>query len=145
MTADVGGSKNGVRKVDPRFYNGYLMLPSIITMLHAKIKKEIPSKIVSDLTNKEMINFTCRYAFLTRAYNQNSTHTAVAEYLPDVKAEYLNLCKGTYQVIPVAVFIMTLYNACFMFQTDKMNNLMIKALERFDLTPNIDDNAFLKL
>ena len=91
-----------------------------------------------------MINFTCRYAFLTRAYNQNSTHTAVAEYLPDVKAEYLNSCKGTYQVIPVAVFIMTFYNACFMFQTDKTNNLMIKALEGFDLTPNIDDNAFFK-
>jgi hypothetical protein len=144
MAADVGGSKNGVRKVDPRFYNRYLMLPSIITMLHAKIKKEIPSKIVSDPTNKEMINFTCRYAFLTRAYNQNSTHTAVAEYLPDVKAEYLNSCKGTYQVIPVAVFIMTLYNACFMFQTDKTDNLMIKALEGFDLTPNIDDNAFFK-
>ena len=26
-----------------------------------------------------------------------------------MKAEYLHLCKGTYQVIPVAVFIMTLY------------------------------------
>ena len=144
LTVDVGATKNAIRKVDPRFYNGYLMLPSIITMLHAKIKKEIPSKIVSDPTNKAIINFTCRYAFLTRAYNQNSTHTAVAEYLPEVKSEYLNSCKGTYQVIPVAVFIMTLYNACFMFQTDKTDNLMIKALERFDLTPNIDDNAFFK-
>jgi hypothetical protein len=144
MTVDVGGTKHAVRKVDPRFYNGYLMLPSIITMLHAKIKKEIPSKIVSDPTNKALINFTCRYAFLTRAYNQNSTHTAVVEYLPEVKSEYLNSCRGPYQVIPVAVFIMTLYNACFMFQTDKTDNLTIKALERFDLTPNIDDNAFFK-
>jgi hypothetical protein len=91
-----------------------------------------------------MINFTCRYAFLTRAYNQNSTHTAVAEYLPDVKAEYLNSCKGTHQLIPVEVFIMTLYNACFMFQTDKTDNLMIKALERIDLMPNINDNTFFK-
>ncbi len=105
------------------------MLPSVITIVHAKTKKEIPSKIVSNPTNKKMINFTCRYAFLTRAYNQNSTHTAVAEYLPEVKAEYLNTCKGTYQLIPVAVFIMTLYNACFMFQKDKMDNLLIKALE----------------
>ena len=80
MTVDVGGTKNAVRKVDPCFYNGYLMLPSIITMLYAKIKKEIPSKIVSDPTNKAMINFTCRYSFLTRAYNQNSTHTAVGAY-----------------------------------------------------------------
>jgi hypothetical protein len=67
MTLDVGGIKKGVRKVDPRFYNGYIMLPSIITILHAKNKKEILSKIVSDPTNKKMINFTCQYAFLTRA------------------------------------------------------------------------------
>jgi hypothetical protein len=89
-----------------------------------------------------LINFTCRYAFLTKAYNQNSTHSSVVDYLPEVKSEFLNMCKGTYSVIPVAVFIMTLYNACFMFQQDKTENLMIKALERFDLTPNIDDNAF---
>jgi hypothetical protein len=120
------------------------MLPSIVTILHAKIKNEIPSKIVADATNKNMINFICRYAFLTRAYNQNSTHPAVAEYLPEVKAEYLNMCKGTYQVIPVAVFIMTLYNACFMFQTDKTDNMLIKALEWFDMTPNVDDNTFFK-
>jgi len=43
-TVDVGATKSAVRKVDPHFYNGYQMLPSIITMLHAKIKKEIPSK-----------------------------------------------------------------------------------------------------
>ncbi len=66
----------------------------------------------------------------------------MVDYLPEVKSEYLNMCKGTYQVIPVAVFIMTLYNACFVFQKDKTDNLMIQALERFDLTPNIDDNAF---
>jgi len=89
-----------------------------------------------------MINFTARYAFLTRAYNQNSTHPIVAKYLPEVKSEYLNMCKGIYRVIPVAVFIMTLYNACFMFQKDNTDNLMIKALERFDLTPNINDSAF---
>jgi hypothetical protein len=120
------------------------MLPSIITVLHAKIKNEIPSKIAGDATNKNTINFIRRYAFLTRAYNQNSTHPAVAEYLPEVKAEYLNMCKGTYQVIPVAVFIMTMYNACFMFQTGKIDNLLIKALERFDMTPNLDDNTFFK-
>jgi hypothetical protein len=120
------------------------MLPSIVTILHAKIKNEIPLRIVVDATNKNMINFICRYAFLTRAYNQNSTHPAVDEYLPEVKAEYLSMCKGTYQVIPVAVFIMTLYNVCLMFQTDKTDSMLIKALERFDMTPNVDDNTFFK-
>ncbi len=120
------------------------MLPSIVMILHAEINNEIPSKIVADATNKNMISFICRYAFLTRAYNQNSTHPAVAEYLPEVKPECLNMCKGTCQVIPVAVFIMALYNACFMFQTDKTDNMLIKALEWFDMMPNVDDNTFFK-
>jgi hypothetical protein len=63
MTSDVGGIKGGVRKNDLRFYNGYQMLPSIVTILHAKIKNEIPSKIVADATYKNMINFMCWYAF----------------------------------------------------------------------------------
>ncbi len=79
--------KEELEKLTCIFTNGYQMLPSIITILHAKIKNEIPSKIVADATNKNMINFICRCAFLTRAYNQNSTHPAVAEYLPEVKAE----------------------------------------------------------
>jgi hypothetical protein len=91
-----------------------------------------------------MINFICQYALLTRAYNQNSTHQAVAEYLPELKAEYLNMCKRTYQVIAVAVFLMTLYNACFMFQTDNTDNLLIEALEQFDMMPNLDDRTFFK-
>ncbi len=52
MTLDVGGIKGEVKKVDLRFYNGYQMLPSIVTILHAKIKNEIPSKTVADATNK---------------------------------------------------------------------------------------------
>ena len=83
-----------------------------------KSRRKYRQKIVSDPSNRAMINFTCRYGFLTKAYNQNSTHASVVEYLPEVNAEFLNMCKGTYSVIPVAVFIMTLYNACFMFQQD---------------------------
>jgi hypothetical protein len=122
MMSDVGDIKGGIRQVDPCHYNGYYMLPLIVTTLHGKIKNEILSKIVGDATNKNMINFICRYTFVTRAYNQNSTHTAVAEYLPDVKAEYLNMCKETHQVIPVAVILMTMYNACCMFQTNNTDN-----------------------
>jgi hypothetical protein len=63
-------------------------------------------------------------------------------YLPEVTREYVNACKGKYQVIPVSVFLMILYNACFMFQEDKTDNMLIKALECFDLTPNLDDETF---
>jgi len=78
-----------------------------------------------------MINFVCRYAYGTREYNQNLLHVVALSYLPDIYTDnsYLNNCKGIYQVMPVAVFLMTCYNACFMFQIDKTDNLMIETLE----------------
>ncbi len=63
-------------------------------------------------------------------------------YLPEVTGEYLNACTGEYQVIPVSVFLMTLYNACFMFQEDKTDNMLIKALEHFNLTSNLHNETF---
>jgi hypothetical protein len=52
MTLDVGGIKGGVRKVDLHFFNAYQILPSIVTIVHANIKNEIPSKIVADVQIK---------------------------------------------------------------------------------------------
>ncbi len=75
----------------------------------------------------------------------NAVHGAVTTYLPELTTEiaYLNGCKGVHQIIPVAVFLMTLYNACFMFQTDKSVNMMIDTLQRFDLIPNLDNTTLL--
>ncbi len=56
---------------------------------------------------------------------------------------YLNAYKGIYQVIPMTSFLMTLYNACFMFQQDTTFNL-IETLERFDLVPNLDNSSLLQ-
>ena len=101
--------------------------------------------MIRDSTNTAIINFICRYGYATKPLNQNAIHGAVTTYLPELTSEiaYLNGCKGVYQVIPVAVFLMTLYNACFMFQTDKSVNMMIDTLQRFDLTPNLDNTTLL--
>ena len=82
-----------------------------------------------------MVNFVCRYGYGTREYNQNLLHTAALTYLPDIYTDnsYLNKCKGIYQVKPVAVFLMTCYNTCFMFQIDKADNLMIETGDDFSL------------
>jgi hypothetical protein len=90
-----------------------------------------------------MINCICRYIYATKAYNQNTLHSAVKKYLPEVTGEYLNACAGKYQVIPVSVFLMTLYNACFMFQKDKTDNMLIRVLECFNLSPNLNYETFL--
>ena len=147
MSIDVGKVEKSRRKVDPRHYNAFDLLPRIITILHAKEANELISKTAEKELNRTMINFVCRYAYATREYNQNSIHSAAIEYLPDIytnENSFLNNCKGTHQVMPVAVFLMTCYNACFMFQVDKTDNLMIETLERLDLMPNLNNSSLLQ-
>jgi hypothetical protein len=97
-------------------------------------------------TNQDMINFICRYGYGTRSYNQKSLHITIMAYIPELTMENgdLNACKGINQVIPMTVYLMTLYNACFMFQQDKTVHLMIEILERFDLISNLDASRNFK-
>jgi hypothetical protein len=47
------------------------------------------------------------------------------------------------QIIPVMLFLVMLYNACFTYQDDKSKNLLIRALDRFDLGSTVDDDTFM--
>ncbi len=118
------------------------MILIIVTILHAKKKNGIIPNVISDDLNHRMINYICRYIYATKLHNQNTLHPAEEMYLPEVTGQYLNTCTGKYQVIPVSVFLMTLYNACFIFQEDKTDNILKKALECFNLTPNLGNETF---
>jgi hypothetical protein len=110
MTVDVGQAVKGERKLDPRHYNVFDLIPRIVTILFAKANNKPMSSMIGDSINKAIINFICRYGYATKPFNQNAVYGAVTTYLPEVTSEmtYLNNCKGVYQVIPVAVFLMTL-------------------------------------
>ncbi len=88
-----------------------------------------------------MINIICRYAYATRAYTQNSLHARIKLYLPELDAEnfYLSMCRGTNQILPIMVFLMTMYNACVMFQINKTENMLTVTMEQFYLIPNLDN------
>jgi hypothetical protein len=145
MTVTVGKIEKGHRRVDQRHLNGYHMILIIVTILHAKKKNDIIPNVVSGDLNHRMINYIFRYIYATKLHNQNTLYPAVEMYLPEVTGEYLNACTGKYQVIPVSVFLMTLYNSCFMFQEDKTDNILIKALECFNLTPSLNDETFFTI
>ena len=146
MTINVGKVVKSRREVDPRHYNAFDLLPRLITILHPKETNKLISKTAAKQSNTAMINFVSRYAYATREYNQNSLHSAALTYLPDIICTdntHLNNCKGIYQLMHVAVFLMSCYNACFMFQIDKTENLMIDTLEQLDLIPNHDNESLL--
>ena len=58
-------------------------------------------------------------------------------------ATYINGCTGKEQIIPVAMFLVMLYNACFMYQSNKKSNLLISALDTFDLGASVDHEKFM--
>ncbi len=64
-------------------------------------------------------------------------HGAYSKYV-DMMATYINGCTGKEQIIPVTMFLVMLYNACFMNQSDDKSNLLITVLDTFDLGASIN-------
>ena len=64
-------------------------------------------------------------------------HGAYSKYV-EMTAQYIYGCTGDIQTIPVTMFLVMLYNACFMYQKDKKSNMLIKALDTFDLGASVD-------
>ena len=56
---------------------------------------------------------------------------------------YVNASTGDNQVIPVTLFLVLLYNACFMFQENKDTNLLIRALDTFNLGADVGPDKFV--
>jgi hypothetical protein len=61
----------------------------------------------------------------------------------NMMATYVNGCGGEKQSIPVTMFLVMLYNACFMYQSDKRSHLLITALDTFNLGASVDYEKFM--
>jgi len=71
-------------------------------------------------------------------------HGAYSRYTTLNDTRYIQGCfDNVNRIIPVTIFTMMLYNACFTYQKDKSKNLLISALEKFDIVSSIDDDTFM--
>jgi len=71
-------------------------------------------------------------------------HVAHTNYCQGInKTKFFQGCVGYYRIIPVTLFLTTLFNACLTYQEDKMTNLLISALNRFDIGATIPDEIFM--
>ena len=58
---------------------------------------------------------------------------------------YINECTGEFQIIPVTMFLVTLYNACWMFQRKRESNILLFALDTFDFGDAVEHKKFMKM
>ncbi len=89
-----------------------------------------------------IINFIIRFGNYMRKTPYLKIHGAYSKYI-DMLGTYINGCTGEEQIIPVTMFLVMLYNACFMYQGDKRSNLLITALDTFNLGASVDHEKFM--
>ena len=145
VTTDVGTfDTGGVRKVDARHYNGYLLIPGLVYHMSSKIKNIRINELYGNEFEVGIINYIARYGPYTRLKPFVKLHGAFSNYVEMTEVAYINECTGEFQIIPVTIFLVMLYNACWMFQRNRESNMLIIALDTFDLGDAVEHEKFMK-
>ncbi len=121
--------------------NGYLILPGIVHHLSKKLQKGVTHDPLGQDTEVKLIEFLTRFGYATRKSPTVQLHAAHMHYCSDVnETKYIQGCDGIHRIIPVTLFLVSLYNACSMFKHDKTTTLLISAIDCFDLGTTVDDD-----
>jgi hypothetical protein len=135
------------RSIDPSHVNAYFIVPILVHGLTTKLNNENILNLAEKNINEEvnMIKFVTRYAYGMKKSPNVLLHGAIKHYCPNAnESQFIQGLTGLYRVIPVTLFLTTLYNASFAFNTkNTSNNLLVTALQRFDLKFTVCDEMFL--
>jgi hypothetical protein len=143
VTTDVGPvSTQGQRKIVVRHYNGFLLTPGIVYHIASKLQNSLLNDRFGNPFRVGIINFITQFGNYMQKSPHLKSHGVYSKYI-NMTATYINGCAGKEQIIPVTMFLVMLYNACFMYQNDKKSNLLISALDTFDLGASVDHEKFM--
>ena len=129
-----------------RHVNGYLIIPGIVYLLSTKKQKAVLNDQLGEDQEMRLINYITRFGYGTQRGPHVTLHGAYSRYttLNETKSKYIQGCfDNVNRIIPVTIFMMMIYNACFTYQEDKSNNLLISTLDGFDVVSSIDDDTFM--
>jgi hypothetical protein len=105
--------------------SGYLIIPRIVYHLSTKLQKGVTHDSLGQDTEVKLIEFLTQIGYATRKSPTVQLHAAHMHYCSDVnETKYIQGCDGIHHIIPVTLFLVLLYNACFMFQHYKTTNLL---------------------
>ncbi len=103
--------------------NRYLIIPGIIYHLSTKPQKGVTHDHLGQDTEVKLIKFLTQFGYATRKSPAVQLHAAHTHYCSDVnEMKHIQGCDGIHCIIPVTMFLVLFYNACFTFQHDKVLN-----------------------
>jgi len=144
LTTDVGPVEQKSRLIDVRHVNGYLIIPGIVYLLSTKLQKAVLNDRLGEELEMNLIHYITRFSYGMRRGPHVTLHGAYSQYTTLNDPKYIQGCfDNVNRIIPVTIFMMMLYIACFTYQKDKSTNLLISALEKFDIVSSIDDETFM--
>ncbi len=92
----------------------------------------------------QLIQFLCCFGYATRKGQMMMLHVAYAQYCHGIdETKFLQGCLGYYRINPVTLILTMLFNACMTYQEDKTTNLLISALNCFNIGATVQDEIFM--
>jgi hypothetical protein len=143
LTYDVGMLDRQVQLIDVQHYNAYLLVPRLVYHLSTKLKNNVIHNRIGQAEEVKLIHFLTRYRYATRAAPFCKLHGACVKYTHIQNVNYTNNCDNWNRMIPVTVFLVMLFNACFMYQPKVDTNLLITALNGFDCGMSLTNDTFM--
>jgi hypothetical protein len=132
-----------VQLIDVRHYNAYLLVPRLVYQLSTKLKNDAIHNCIGQAEEVKLIHFLTRYGYATRAAPFCKLHGAYGKYTNMQNVNYINNCNDCNRIIPVTVFLVMLFNACFMYHPKAETNLLITALNGFDYGMSLTNDMFM--
>ena len=135
------------RTLDASQVNAHVLIPGISHAINTKLANNSNSKLgLGDNTRlTNMIDFNAKF-YTMRMFPTLQLHAAYRHYFPEDTKEtkLLQGLEGVYRIIPVALFLTTLYNASFLFDESKSKkNLLVTALDCFELESTVANEVFM--
>ena len=128
--------------------NVFLLIPPITTILNAKLQNKPLRSMVNNKNNMRIISNIRKFQYQIKAVTNNKVHPALNLYSPSSSAElkkdfFINSLSGNDQVVLVTIFLVSMYNACRLYQKDKTIKLLIPTLQRFDMIGKVSGSTFI--
>ncbi len=143
LTYNVGAVDRQMRLIDVQHYNAYLLVSRLVYHLSTKLKNNAIHNHIGQTDEVKLIRFLLRYGYATRAAPFCKLHGAYGKYTNMQNLNYINKCDDWNRIIPVTLFLVMLFNACFMYQPKADTNLLITALNGFDYGKNLTNETLL--